>query len=174
MHYPVYGAVITSSGDVASVLNRRKHHERGVSSAVYTLVALAVIAVGVMAYIQYASRHKGQLLELSPEAKQYVHNLKLSDVEIQAHESYLKQMVVAIEGKIANGGDRAVKVVEIICVFYDAYNQVVLRQRVPIVSARMGGLKPGETKTFRLPFDELPESWNHQLPSLVIAGIQFQ
>ena len=57
--------------------------------------------------------------------------------------------------------------------FYDSYAQVTLRERVPIVSARMGGLKPGETKSFRLPFDDLPESWNHQLPSLVIAGIQF-
>ena len=45
---------------------------------------------------------------------------------------------------------------EIYCVFYDPYGQLVLRKRVPIVSARMGGLKPGETKSFRLPFDELP------------------
>ncbi|MBS1876349.1 MAG: DUF2393 family protein [Acidobacteria bacterium] len=149
-------------------------NERGVSSAVYTLAALAIIAAGVYGYIQYSTKHQAQLLELSPEAKQYVRNLKLTDVEIKAHESYLKQMVVAIEGKITNAGERAVQVVEIICVFYDPYNQVVLRQRVPIVSARMGGLKAGETKVFRLPFDELPESWNHQLPSLVIAGIQFQ
>ena len=153
----------------------RSHpHERGASSAVFTLIALAIIAAATYGYMQYTARHQKQLLELSPEAKQYVRNLKLSDVEIKAHESYLKQMVVAIEGKITNAGERPVSVVEIICVFYDAYNQVVLRQRVPIVSARMGGVKPGETKTFRLPFDELPESWNHQLPSLVIAGIQFQ
>ena len=80
--------------------------------------------------------------------KQYVRNLKLSDVEIKANESYLKQMVVAIEGKIGNTGDRPLKVVEIICVFYDAYNQVVLRQRVPIVSARMVIAEPaGWTRT---------------------------
>lgn len=152
----------------------RNPNERGISSAVFTLIALAIIGGAVYWYLQYTANRQKQLLELSPEAKQYVRNLKLSDVEIKAHESYLKQMVVAIEGKIGNTGDRALKVVEIICVFYDAYNQVVLRQRVPIVSARMGGLKPGEIKTFRLPFDDLPESWNHQLPSLVIGGIQFQ
>ena len=45
--------------------------------------------------------------------------------------------------------------------------------RVSIVSGRMGGLKPGETKTFRLPFDEIPESWNQALPQLVIAGVKF-
>jgi hypothetical protein len=64
-------------------------------------------------------------------------------------------------------------VVEVFCVFYDAYGQVVLRQRLPIVTARAGGLKPGESKPFRLPFDDLPSSWNQQMPQLVIAAIQF-
>jgi hypothetical protein len=38
----------------------------------------------------------------------------------------------------------------------------------------MGGLKPGETKSFRLPFDAVPAGWNQQMPNLVIAGIDFQ
>jgi hypothetical protein len=58
-------------------------------------------------------------------------------------------------------------------VFYDGYGQMVLRKRVPIVSTRMGGLKPGEVKSFRLPFDEIPSSWNQQMPQLVIAGVNF-
>jgi hypothetical protein len=65
-------------------------------------------------------------------------------------------------------------VVEINCVFYDPYGQVVLRQRVPIVSQKVGGLAPGETKPFRLPFDNLPESWNNAMPQMVIAGIEFR
>ena len=82
-------------------------------------------------------------------------------------------MVVEIEGKIGNTGDRPLDVVEIYCMFYDTYGQMVLQPRVPIVSARMGGLKPGETKSFRLPFDEIPESWNQAMPQLVIAGVKF-
>jgi hypothetical protein len=50
---------------------------------------------------------------------------------------------------------------------------VVLRDRVSIVKERLGGLKPGETKDFRLPFDTIPESWNQVLPELVIAEITF-
>jgi hypothetical protein len=64
--------------------------------------------------------------------------------------------------------------VEIICVFYDAYGQVVLRERVPILSTKTGGVAPGETKAFRLPFDNLPESWNRMMPQLVIARIDFE
>jgi hypothetical protein len=110
---------------------------------------------------------------LTPEAKAYVRHLQLSDVEMKAHESYLRQQVVEIVGKITNGGDRVLKLVEIHCIFYDPYSQVVLRQRVAIIGQRTGELRPGETKNFRLPFDDLPESWNQSLPQLVIARIIF-
>jgi hypothetical protein len=90
-----------------------------------------------------------------------------------AHESYLKQSVVEITGNIENKGDRKLALVEITCVFYDAYGQVVLRERVPIVSQKIGGVAAGETKPFRLPFDSIPESWNQMMPQLVIARIDF-
>ena len=81
--------------------------------------------------------------------------------------------MVEITGRIGNTGNRVLQLVEINCVFYDPYGQVVLRQRVPIVSRKAGGLAPGDTKPFRLPFDTLPESWNNQMPQLVIARIDF-
>ena len=111
---------------------------------------------------------------LTGEARAYARNLKLTDVEMKAHESYLKQSVVEIVGNIQNLGDRVVKTVEINCVFYDAYGQVVLRERVPIVSPRIGAVSPREIKPFRLPFDNVPESWNQAMPQLVMAGIEFQ
>jgi len=49
----------------------------------------------------------------------------------------------------------------------------VLRERMPIVTKKMGGLAPGENKSFRLAFDNLPESWNQALPQMVIARIDF-
>jgi hypothetical protein len=112
---------------------------------------------------------------LTDEARAYIRagSLKLSDVEMKAHESYVKQSIVEITGRIGNEGSRALKLVEINCVFYDAYGQVVLRERVPIVSRKIGGLAPGEIKNFRLAFDNIPESWNQGLPQLVIAQIMF-
>jgi hypothetical protein len=110
---------------------------------------------------------------LTPEARTYIHNLPLSDVDMKAHESYLKQSVVEITGKIGNTGNRVLKLVEVNCVFMDPYGQVVLRERVPIVSPKIGGLAPGEIKAFRLAFDNIPESWNQGLPQLVIAQIIF-
>lgn len=140
------------------------------------VIFLAVLA-GIGGYL-YLSRAANRPAPgppaLTPEAKSYVHNLKLSGVEMKANTTYLDQQVVEITGSIENAGDRKLNLVEINCVFYDPYNQLVLRERAPIVSKRMGGLAPGQTKQFRLPFDSIPDSWNQAMPQLVIAQIQFQ
>jgi len=141
--------------------------------ALCVAVGVAVLGAAAFGYLQYSSKTTTGDIPLTPQAKAYTRNLQLSDVEIKATESYLKQTVVEIQGKIGNVGDRTLDTVELYCIFYNSYGQVVLRTRVPIVSERMGGLKPGETKTFRLPFDDLPESWNQAMPQLVIAGVKF-
>jgi hypothetical protein len=112
---------------------------------------------------------------LTPEARAYIRAgfLQLSDVSMGAKENFARQTLVEITGKITNTGDRTLKLVEIYCVFRDPAGRVVLRERAPIVGARMGGLTPGATKSFRLPFDTIPESWNQVLPELVIAQIVF-
>lgn len=139
------------------------------------IVMVAVLGTAVFLWARYASAEANKdPLPLTPEAKAYVRNLKISEPEIKAQESYMKLAVVEITGKIKNDGDRPIDVVEIFCSFYDAYGQIVLRERVPIVRQKMGGLKPGEEKAFRLPFDTVPESWNQAMPGLVIAGIQFR
>ena len=138
------------------------------------LIFAALAGLGIAAY-WYLERESTPPAAppLTFEAKAYVKHLKLSEVEMKAAESYMGQQVVEIVGKITNAGDRPVNLVEINCVFYDPYGQLVLRQRIPIVRSKTGGLKPGETKGFRLPFDNLPGSWNKTMPQLVIAQIVF-
>ena len=151
-----------------------RHPARQGLGVVPVVVIGIIVALGsVLFYYLQVSKQPNANFPLTPEAKAYVRNLQLSDVNMKASESYFKQVVVEIEGKIANAGERNLTAVDIYCIFYDSYGQVVLRKRVPIVSQRMGGLKPGDTKSFRLPFDEIPESWNHTMPQLVIAGIKF-
>ena len=142
----------------------------GSRSAIYTLAVL-LFAGGIMAwFIMRAPPADSSKVTLTPEAKGYVRNLKLSEVSMKATESYVKQMVTEIEGKITNAGDRAVKQVQVYCVFYNSYGEVVLRERVPIVRS---ALQPGEMRPFRMPFDTIPGSWNNQMPQLVIALIDF-
>ncbi|HEX5431492.1 MAG TPA: FxLYD domain-containing protein [Bryobacteraceae bacterium] len=143
--------------------------------AAFIVGGLCLAGAAVLAYFVHGGKTPAAPIPLTPEAKEYVHenHLQLSDVGIKATDSYMQQTIVEIQGKIRNTGDRPVQLVEIYCVFSDARGQTIFRPRVAIVNARMGGLKPGEVKPFRLPFDEIPHSWNQAMPRLVIAAVKF-
>jgi hypothetical protein len=111
---------------------------------------------------------------LTAEAKQYLNNLALSNVHMQAAESLANQRLVEILGDITNKGNRTVKLAEVTCVFTDYYGKELKRERVAIVGQTTGPLAPGASKPFRLPFDDLADTWNQAMPGLVIAQIQFQ
>ena len=107
----------------------------------------------------------GSLSDLSPprlpaplltaEAKQYLGNLELSNVHMQAAESYVQARLVEILGDIKNNGTRNLKVVEVNCVFRDYAGEVIAREPALVVGGRSGSLAPGQTKPFRLPFDNI-------------------
>ncbi len=154
--------------------NKVTTEQKSIPVAVLVVALVVILGAGFFLYLDRASRQPAPSpAPLTAEAKAYVHSLQLMDVDMQKHESYMKQAVVEITGKIGNNGGRNLRVVEINCVFYDPYGQLVLRQRVPIVSQKIGGLAPGEIKNFRLAFDNIPDSWNQALPQLVIAEIVF-
>ncbi len=112
--------------------------------------------------------------QLTTEAKAYLPNLKLSNVRMQAAESYAQGRLIEIFGDVTNTGARVVKLAEVTCVFFDYSGQQIARERVFVVGGTAGALASGQTKSFRLPFDTIPDSWNQILPQLVIAQIQFE
>ena len=116
---------------------------------------------------------------LTPEARQYLPNLELGNVHMQAAESYSNQRVIEILGDITNHGDRKVKQALVTCVFKDWGGQVVARENDYIVGGTIvggtaGPLAPGGTKPFRLAFDTIPDTWTQALPTLVIREIKFE
>jgi hypothetical protein len=148
------------------------------------IVIAVVLAAGLGGFYylnQRAKQSPPAPPPLTGDAKAYLKHLRFVAADGQtpespkmtAHESYMKQSVVEITGNIQNMGDRVVEVIEINCVFYDPYGQMVLRERVPVVTKKMGKLAPGESKAFRLAFDNVPESWNQAMPTMVIARIDF-
>lgn len=89
---------------------------------------------------------------------------------MKAADSYARQTLTEIEGTIKNSGDRTVNRVDVFCMFYDSSGILVLKERTGIVKKT---LKPGESRKFRLAFDDIPQSWNNQMPALVIAQVIF-
>ncbi len=158
------------------MVNNAKSSNEKSRPPVYIIIGLVVALAGGGVWWFFLRGPAGQAEPpaLTPEAKAYVKNLGLSEVEMKAKESFMGSMLMEITGKITNKGDRELRVVELNCVFYDPFGAVVARERVPIVRSKGGApLKPGETREFRMPFDAIPASWNQALPQLVIAHIDF-
>jgi hypothetical protein len=141
-----------------------------ISVPVVIVLMVALAALGLWWHFASQPRDAPGPAAITPEAKAYVRNLRLSGVEMKATQNFAGGTVVEIIGNITNGGDRTLNRVELNCVFYDAYGQLVLRERVPIVRS---ALEPQAQRAFRLPFEGIPESWNQALPQLVIASISF-
>lgn len=138
------------------------------------IVGLIVVAALIAAAI-YLNRPAKQVVDSSASAaaKAYLPQLALSDVSMQASENFMKQQVIEVKGKITDNGPRALRSVEVYCLFYDVNGQEIHRERLPIVPPQGPPLHFGETRPFRLPFDALPDGWNQALPKMVIAQIKF-
>jgi len=109
----------------------------------------------------------------SAEAKAYLPNLSLSNVSMQATENFMRQQVVEVQGQISNKGPRDLNTVDVFCLFYGLDGRELYRERLAIVRTKGVPLHSGETRSFRLPFDSVPEGWNQALPKMVIAQITF-
>jgi hypothetical protein len=51
--------------------------------------------------------------------------------------------------------------------------QIVLRETRPILFGVTATLPPGKSAHFEVSFDHVPSSWNMQLPTVQVAGLQF-
>jgi hypothetical protein len=152
-----------------------KSSSSGLSIA-WIIGAVFVLAAGGFAYWYYEqeSNRAREQPELSEAAREYLEFLALTDVAMGAEDTFLEQTLVTIEGKITNLGERTVAQVRIYCVFREVNGIEIDRQLMTIVGRRGDPLEPGETQSFRLPFDQIPPQWNQAMPNLFVAEIEFE
>lgn len=131
-----------------------------------------VVAIGAFYFIRPAALPT-QEATASAESRAYLPRLALSDVAMEASENFMKQQVVEVKGVIADNGPRALRSVDVYCLFYDVNGKELQRERLPIVNSKNAPLRPNERRHFRLPFDAVPEGWNQAMPKMVIAQITF-
>ena len=158
------------------------------------IVAGLVVVVGLAGF-WYLERVSKQVPPAPPPptgaARAYIKNLRFvgadgqtpEEPKMQSHESYLQQTIVEISGNLLNAGDRVLNSVEVTWIFYEPgvvmpdgqlYKETIWRERRLLVPKNSGGLEPGKARPFKLAFDNIPDSWNQAMPSLVIAAIDFK
>ncbi len=146
-----------------------------ISPAGIVIGLAGILIMGVFGWLTFGQKEQQAAPpKLTQEARAYLGQLALADVHMQASESYVNARLIEILGQISNKGNRTVKLAEVTCVFSNYSGIEIARERALVVGGRSGSLAPGETKSFRLPFDTIPETWNQALPTLIIAQIQFE
>lgn len=140
----------------------------GVTGLIFAGAALAGMLL-------LSSCQKSPDLQATPKEDQaYASQMKPSDLRLSAEENFLGQQVVYLDGKMTNQGSKVVRQLKIRLFFHDTLNQVVLREEQEIVNAQGEFLKPGQTRSFQIRLDQIPDSWNRQVPELQIVSVQTQ
>jgi uncharacterized protein DUF2393 len=153
--------------------------EREESSLRPILIGIVIvgIVVGTLALIFRAEQKK----PAAPPA--YAANLKFSDLKTSAAQNFVGATVSYIDGTITNTGDMAVIHAVAQITFKDELGQTAQREELPIRVLRTGGpydeavdlnlspLAPGQSKPFRLTFENISAQWNHAYPDLRITQV---
>ncbi len=144
-------------------------------------IAIAVAVVIVVAIV-FAF-----LLRSQPKAASgpppYAASLKLSDFKMSAAENFVGATVSYVDGTITNAGNKTVSRVIVQVLFKDDLGQLAQREDIPMQVLKTTGpypeavdfsvspLGPGQSKTFRLTFENISAQWNHQYPDIQVTDV---
>lgn len=158
---------------------------RPTSKFPWPLIAVVVAALILAAFIFYLPRvpKRGP----NPTAAQvpqqaFGNTIQLTNLKVQPSPDARS---VYIQGTVSNASPKKINDVTVVARFYDQNGNVVHQDTVPMqalpaktgdtvaVSMEEDPLNPDSSKEFRLAFDDVPATWNHQAPGLEIAHVGF-
>jgi len=111
-------------------------------------------------------------LPVGPQEQEYAAKLQFGNFAMSRAENFLHQEVTIISGDVLNTGDRTIRAAEVTLTFQDDMNQIVLRDARPLFAPQTPPLAPGKSYHFEISFDHIPPSWNVQVPSVRVTGLQ--
>lgn len=152
----------------------------------------ALIVIGILSYLVYASRssqtryeRRAEVMQSAP-ADAYAAKLPLADIKMFEAENFVGGKAIYVEGKITNTGDKVVTGATIEGTFCNSLDQVVQRENhnlmvilarepaVDVAALSAAPLKPGETKEFRMTFEHISADWNGQYPQVAVKLVTTQ
>jgi len=140
-------------------------------------IVIVGVVVGSLALVFRSEKKK------PVPAPPYASNLKFSDLKTSAAQNFAGATVSYLDGVITNAGNMTVIHAIVQVTFKDDMGQTAQREELPIRVLRTGGpydeavdfnlspLAPGESKPFRLIFDNISAQWNHAYPDLQITQV---
>ncbi|MGA3103896.1 MAG: hypothetical protein ABSD53_05415 [Terriglobales bacterium] len=142
-------------------------------------IVIGIVVVGIVVGILALLLRTEQKKPAVPPP--YAANLKFSDLKASAAQNFVGATVSYLDGSISNTGNQTVIHAVVQVTFKDELGQTAQREELPIHVLRTGGpydeavdltvspLAPGESKPFRLTFENISAQWNHAYPELQIT-----
>lgn len=144
------------------------------------LVLIAVIAVilaiglAIVAWLMHARlNHPEVRPPLTSEAAAYLQQISVTDAKMSAADNPLGNVLTYLDAQVVNHGARNVARLDLRLEFLDTLGQVVLRQTVHVIAPDAPSLKPGESRSIHLTFEQMPTEWNQAPPAITPVYIAF-
>jgi hypothetical protein len=140
-------------------------------------IVIVAIVVGILALILRSEQKK------PAEPSAYAANLTFSDLKASAAQNFAGATVSYLDGTITNTGNQTVIHAMVQVTFKDDMGQTAQREELPIHVLRIGGpydeavdlnmspLAPGQTRPFRLIFENISSQWNHAYPDMRVTQV---
>lgn len=107
-----------------------------------------------------------------PTEQAYAPQIHFQSGEMSQSSNLLNQEFTYVAGTVTNGGNRAVRALNVNFEFHDPFNQVVLRDAQILVDPAGQRLGPGQSRAFQVTLGaHLPSEWNREYPLIRITGM---
>ena len=140
-------------------------------------VVIVGVVVGMLALALRSEKKK------APAPPPYAASLKFSDLKASAAQNFVGATISYLDGTVTNSGNQTVIHAVVQVTFKDDLGQTAQREELPIRVLRTGGpydeavdfnmspLEPGQSKPFRLTFENISAQWNHAYPDMQVTQI---
>jgi hypothetical protein len=149
---------------------------------VVAVVVAALILAAFIFYLPRVPKRGPNPTAGAVPAQPFGATIQLTDLKVQPSPAGNS---VYVQGQVSNASPKKINEITVVTRFYDSGGNVVLQDTVPMqalpkntantvgVSFAEDPLKPDSSKEFRLAVDNVPSTWNHQVPGIEVAHVGF-
>jgi hypothetical protein len=136
---------------------------------------MVILAAGLVLLSRATQSHRpgaGQKPQFGPTEQAYAPQIHFQSGEMSQSSNLLNQEFTYVAGTVTNGGNRAVRALNVNFEFHDPFKQVVLRDAQILIDLAGQPLGPGQSRAFQVTLGaHLPSEWNREYPLIRITGM---
>jgi len=149
------------------------------------IVALGVVVIAIRVLVVLSHRSAPQNpggAGLAP-ADPYAASLPISNIQMSQAGNMAGSQTTYVDGQITNQGQKTVIGITVQVAFHGFTNPIAKKETMPLTLIRTrqpyvdtqpvsaAPIVPGETREFRLIFDNIPQDWNQNYPEIRIIQV---